>query len=195
MSDESGIASSGGMKGWHYLVLVCAALILVAAIFYASFRRDDAAFEPGIDTVAVVPEGTRAVTLFFADREKVALIDETREVAIGREFTEEVKQIIVALLDGPSYSGVSAVPPGTAILDVFYDPESSMLYLDFSSHLVAGHPGGSSAEYFTIAAIMRTVSENFPEVRAVQFLVEGLQMGTVGGHIESTGPFFVRDWR
>lgn len=183
------------MKGWHFVLLVCAALTIVAAVFYVALRREEVVFEPGIDTVAVVPEGTRAVTLFFADRENIALVDETREVAIGREFTEEVRQIMKALLEGPRYAGVSAVPAGTVILDVFYDSESSVLYLDFSSHLVAAHPGGSSAEYYTIAAIMRTVSENFPEVRAVQFLVEGLQMGTVGGHIEFTGPFLVKDWR
>lgn len=195
MYDESEIASSGGMKGRHYALLVLAALIVIAAIFIVTLRREDVVFEPGIDTVAVVPEGTRAVTLFFADRENVALVDETREVAIGREFTEEVKQIMKALLEGPRYAGVSAIPAGTRILDVFYDPESAVLYLDFSSHLVAAHSGGSSAEYYTIAAIMRTVSENFPEVRAVQFLVEGLQMGSIGGHIESTGPFRVTDWR
>jgi spore germination protein GerM len=195
MSDESVIASSGGMRGRHYALLVVAALIIVAAVFYASLRREETPVEPGVDTVAVVPEGTRAVTLFFADRKNIALVDETREVAIGREFTEEVKQIMKALLEGPRYEGVSAIPAGTAILDVFYDTESATLYLDFSSQLVAAHPGGTSAEYYTIAAIMRTVSENFPEVKAVQFLVEGLQMGTIGGHIELTKPFLVKDWR
>ncbi len=56
-------------------------------------------------------------------------------------------------------------------------------------------PAGASAEYYTIAAIVRTVSENFPEVRAVQILVEGLQVGTIAGHIDAYNPFLVRDWR
>ena len=195
MAEHDEIASRGGMRGWHYVLLVVAALIVVGLVFYASLHREEVVFEPGVDTVAVVPEGTRAVTLFFADPDELALVDETREVAIGREFTEEVRQIMKALLEGPRYKGVSAIPEGTKILDVFYDSESAVLYLDFSSHLVAAHPGGSSAEYFTIAAIMRTVSENFPEVKAVQFLVEGLQMDSIGGHIEATGPFPVREWR
>ena len=195
MTDENGIASSGGMKGWHYAAFVGAALLILAAVLFFSLRREEVAVEPGRDTVAVVPEGSRVVTLFFADTKTEELISETREVAIGREFTEEVERIIGALLDGPEYAGVSTIPEGTKILNVFYDSEKSILYLDFSARLVAGHPGGSAAEYYTIAAVMRTVSENFPEVKAVQFLVEGLQMDTVGGHIEATAPFPVQEWR
>jgi hypothetical protein len=80
-------------------------------------------------------------------------------------------------------------------LNAFYDSETATVYLDFSSEIVAGHPGGSSAEYYTIAALVRTVSENFPEVQAVQILVEGLQVGTIAGHIDAYRPFLVRDWR
>jgi hypothetical protein len=42
---------------------------------------------------------------------------------------------------------------------------------------------------------MRTVSQNFPEIRAVQFLIEGLQVGTIAGHIDAYKPFVVSDWR
>jgi spore germination protein GerM len=195
MTDENGLASSGGMKWWHYVVFVGAALLILAAILLFSTRREEVAVEPGRDTVAVVPEGSRVATLFFADTQNEGLVSETREVAIGREFAEEVKRIIGALLDGPQGTGVNTIPEGTQIRDVFYDSDASVLYLDFSSQLVAGQQGGSSSEYYTIAAIMRTVSENFPEVKAVQFLVEGLQMDTIGGHIEATAPFPVQEWR
>ena len=70
-----------------------------------------------------------------------------------------------------------------------------ILYIDFSSEFVAGHPGGATAEYHTVSAIMRTVSENFPEVAAVQLLVEGSQVGTIAGHVDAYGPLLVRDWR
>jgi hypothetical protein len=80
-------------------------------------------------------------------------------------------------------------------LAVAFDPEAAALYLDFSADLVAAHPGGSAAEYCTVAVIMKTVGENFPEVRAVQVLVDGSQVDTIAGHIRADAPFLVRDWR
>jgi spore germination protein GerM len=145
--------------------------------------------------VAVVPEGSRTVTLFFADRESETLLPESRLVAVGKDYAEQVRQVMQALLEGPHGDGVSTISAETRFLNAFYDSETAILYLDFSSELVAGHPGGSSAEYYTIAAIIRTVSENFPEVQAVQILVEGLQVGTIAGHIDAYNPFLVRDWR
>jgi len=195
MTYNHGVVSCRGMRWWHLALFALTAVALVVGLYYLSQRRPTGEKAPAEKKITEVPEGSRAVTLFFADAKNEGLIGETREVAVSRDFTTEVKQIIEALLEGPKYAGVSAVPPGTRILDVFYDPEKRTLYLDFSSELVAGHPGGSSAEYFTIASIMRTISENLPEVEAVQFLVDGLQMGTIGGHIDADKPFLVRDWR
>jgi hypothetical protein len=42
---------------------------------------------------------------------------------------------------------------------------------------------------------VRTIGENFPEVRSVQFLVDGLQIDTIAGHIRADEPFLVGDWR
>ena len=42
---------------------------------------------------------------------------------------------------------------------------------------------------------MKTMSENFPEVMAIQMLVEGSQVSTIAGHIDAYRPFLVRDWR
>ena len=39
------------------------------------------------------------------------------------------------------------------------------------------------------------VSENFPEISAVQILVEGSQVGTIAGHLNAYQPFLVRNWR
>jgi spore germination protein GerM len=114
---------------------------------------------------------------------------------VGKDFVEQVAQVVRALVEGPRDGGVSTIAEGTRLLNAFYDSETGTVYLDFTSELVAGHPGGSSAEYYTVAALVRTVSENFPEVQAVQVLVEGLQVGTIAGHIDAYRPFMVRDWR
>jgi len=193
-SDEEKISSHGTLKPFHFFLIAAAAIIIAGLVYYYAQRRGARGPAPP-DKVTEVPEGSRAVTLYFAHRDEETLVTETRLVAIGKDYGDQIEQVIRELLQGPEEGGVSTIAGGTRLLDLFYDSDVAMLYLDFTSEIVAGHPGGSSAEYFTIAAIMRTVSQNFPDVRAVQFLVEGLQVGTLAGHIDAYKPFVVSDWR
>jgi spore germination protein GerM len=193
--DDGDLASRGALRARHFVVIAIVVMAIGAVLYvwHRSTRVSELPEKP--EGVTVVPEGSRTVTLYFAEKENEALAPETRLVAIGKDFTEQVEQVVKALVDGPKEAGVSTIPAGTRLLDAFYNPETATVYLDFSSEIVAAHPGGSSAEYYTIAAIIRTVSENFPEVQAVQILVEGLQVGTIAGHIDAYKPFLVRDWR
>ncbi len=195
MEDEDKVVTRGKLRARHLLVIAIA-VVAVGVLLYVWHRsaREPVPVEKP-EGVTVVPEGSRTVTLFFAGKESETLVTETRLVAIGKDFVDQVAQVMRALLDGPRSGGASTIAAGTRLLGAFYDSETAIVYLDFSSELVAGHPGGSSAEYYTIAAIVRTVSENFPEVQAVQILVEGLQVGTIAGHIDAYNPFPVRDWR
>ena len=192
-SDEQ-TTSGGTLRPFHFVVVALVAVTIVVLVIVLRGGGEESTLGPP-DRVIEVPAGSRAVTLYFADRQNQVLVPETRLVAIGAEFVDQVAQVVRALLSGPEGDGVSTIADGTTLLDAFYDSDTSTLYLDFSSEIVAGHPGGSSAEYYTIAAVMRSVSDNFPEIRAVQFLIEGLQVGTIGGHIDAYKPFFVRDWR
>jgi spore germination protein GerM len=193
--DDGGVTSSGTLRFRHFVIIVMVAIAVSAVLYvwHRTTRAPTVAEKP--EGVTVVPEGSRTVTLYFADKDAEALVTETRLVAIGKDFVEQVAQVIRAFLEGPRDAGVSTIAEETRLLGAFYDSETATVYLDFSSELVAGHPGGSSAEYYTVAAIVRTVSENFPEVQAVQILVEGLQVGTIAGHIDAYRPFLVRDWR
>lgn len=190
--DES-VVAGGTLRSRHFVIIVLLALAALTVYYWAG-RREKAP-SPPTSGVKEVPEGSRTVTLFFAGDDEPTLVTETRQVAIGKGFVEQAQQVLDALLAGPQRGGASTIPEGTRLLDVFFDSEAYTLYLDFSSELVAAHPGGSTAEYYTIAAIMKTVSENFPEVQAVQILVEGLQVGTIAGHINAYDALLVRDWR
>lgn len=193
--DGGGVTSRGTLRFRHFLVIVIVAIAVGAALYIWHRTTREGPVEEVPEGVTVVPEGSRTVTLYFAARDSETLVTETRLVAVGKDFVEQIAQVVKALVEGPRESGVSTIAEGTRLLDAFYDSETATVYLDFSSEIVAGHPGGSSAEYYTVAALVRTVSENFPEVQAVQVLVEGLQVGTIAGHIDAYRPFMVRDWR
>lgn len=196
LHDDSSYVSGGTLKGRHLIAIAAVALAAGAALYYFVLSGRQEAPQPvGTGAVTEVPEGSRTVTLYFAGVEDAELVSETRQVAIGRGFVEQAEQVVRALLAGPEHEAVNTIPEGTSLLGVYYDPDTAILFLDFSEEFIAGHPGGASAEYHTVSALLKTVSENFPEVSAVQILVEGSQVGTIAGHLNAYQPFLVRDWR
>jgi len=196
LPEEDHAASAGTLGTRHFLLIAVVLVLVVGGVYYWSTRSGGGPETLVPSPVTVVPEGSRTVTLFFADENDPELVTETRQVAIGRDFPTQVRQVIRALAAGPEMPGhVSTIPEGTELLGAFFGPTDFIVYLDFSGELVAGHPGGSTAEYFTVSAIMKTISENFPEVQAVQILVEGSQVGTIAGHIDAHAPFLVHQWR
>ena len=75
---------------------------LAAAAFLYYWFLTDRGREPlplGKGTVTVVPEGSRTVTLYFADANHAMLVGETRQVAIGRGLMSLPRLLI---LDEPS---------------------------------------------------------------------------------------------
>ncbi len=189
-------AARGSLGGRHFAAIVGLALGVLFVVMWMLSRGPRAPVEEAQAPAPRALEGSRAVTLFFASADDPSIYGETREVGVGRRFDEQVRQVVEALIAGPDDErGVSAIPDGTTLLSVSFDPDAGTLYLDFSADLVAAHPGGSAAEYCTVAVIVRTMGENFPEVRAVQILVDGSQVDTIAGHIRADEPFLVRDWR
>jgi spore germination protein GerM len=186
----------GGLRGGHLAgIAILAAAVLGLLLWWLGRAPEEPPMEPP-PRVERVPEGSRTVTLYFAGADEPVVVSEPREVAVGRRLDEQLRRVIDALLSGPEGTAAfSAIPAETRLLAVMVDADSGTVYLDFSSELVAAHPGGSAAEYCTVASIVRTVGENFPEVQKVQILVDGSQIESIAGHIRADEPFFVRDWR
>jgi spore germination protein GerM len=185
----------GGLTG-RRIVLIGILTFAALGLVWLGTRPKKAPEAPVAKKVETVPEGTRNVTLYFADADEPEIHGETRELAVGQRLDEQVHQVIDALIAGPSEKeGISAIPGGTKLLSVMVEADSATVYLDFSSELVAAHPGGSAAEYCTIASIVRTVGENFPELQRVQLLVDGAQVESIAGHVRADQPFIVKEWR
>jgi spore germination protein GerM len=194
--DEGAAASGGGLSGRQIAAIGLVALIALAGGLWFLTRTPKGPETTEPRRVESVPEGTRNVTLFFADANEPVVRAEMRELAVGRRMDEQVRQVIDALIAGPGDDrSISAIPAGTQLLSVMVDADSGTVYLDFSSELVAAHPGGSAAEYCTVASIVRTVGENFPEVQSVQLLVDGAQVESIAGHVRADQPLYIREWR
>jgi len=195
--EEEQSVAGGSLRTRHIVLIVAVALALVGvAYWWLELRHPVGDGSARVERVTPVPQGSRTVTLYFADADTPALVDETRQVAVGHGISGPVAQVIRALLAGPEHKdALRAIPAATRLQHVYFDEETYTVYLDFSAELVADHPGGSAAEVATVKSIVGTVSSNFPEIRRVQLLVDGLQVGTLAGHVNVYGPLYVEDWR
>lgn len=176
------------------IVLVLVVLAVLLIVLFLLMRWPVRKAPP--PEIQEVPEETRSVTLFYGDREAEKLLSETREIAVSEGLEEQVKAVLGELVRGPvDDEKVSPIPRGTEILQVFWAEESQTLFLDFSRALVSNHEGGSTSEYFTISMVIRTVAANFPQVRNVQFLVDGYPIETIAGHYAVDEPLNVLKWK
>jgi spore germination protein GerM len=174
-------------------VLLIVAAVIVGTVLVRRWIERHGEERPGLQ---VVPEETRSVTLYFASRQADGLVTETREIPVETGLESEVRAVMTALAAGPQGDdGVSAIPPGTLLLQAYWVEETLTLYLDFNRTISSAHPGGSAAEYYTIAQIVRTIQANFPQVRHLQILIDGYPVETIAGHYAVDKPIDVMKWR
>ncbi|NLL42845.1 MAG: GerMN domain-containing protein [Firmicutes bacterium] len=119
---------------------------------------------------------------------KIYLIESTPTefflIPINRqvEGKSSPRSALQALLDGPlDHEELSAsVPKTTKLLDLAI--QDKLASVSFSSEIRDDFLGGSLIEAYLVEAIVNTLTE-FPEVEAVQILVEGEVVESIGGHI------------
>lgn len=95
------------------------------------------------------------------------------------------RELVEELLKGPQDQGLNRIiPEGTRLLDLRV--ENGIAYVDFSGEIVAAGYGAET-EGVLINSIVWTLTQ-LEEVEAVQILVEGKVVDTVGGHYSVSKP-------
>ena len=173
-------------------------LIAVVATGVGIWRARRGTVEPPAGTGVQVPlgQGTRSISLYFADDRGRELVVENREVSgTAVEGNDLVRLVVEELLRGPENEHARALFPEEAeLIRVFRDP-SGGLYLDFTPALAAGFEGGSSAEYFALGSLLRTLVTNVPGVSRVTLTAGGQPLATLSGHVRLTRPLVASEWR
>ncbi len=146
---------------------------------------------PPVLPTAANPEETpppQNVNLFLLEPNVLELVP----VKVGRRLlpgdTERLKQIVTALIQEVPSRFKNPIPRGTLLHAVYIDNKRTA-YLDFSRHLTEGHIGGTHAEFLTVAVILKTVFDAFPDkIQQVQFLIDGNHVETLAGHVNLSQP-------
>jgi len=125
--------------------------------------------------------------LYFGSRKNMFLNGEERILKTTGTCLERCRVIINELLKGPRGDLVRAIPRGTKLRSIFL-VEGDTAYIDLSSRVSTGHPGGIRSELITVYSIVNTVVLNVSEIDKVKILIEGKDAETLAGHIDIRFP-------
>ncbi len=128
----------------------------------------------------------RTVTLFFQEADGDLLAAEKRRIFETDSPTDQAKQIVVELINGPDRGDLlPTVPPETRVLGLFIDRQGTA-YVDLSEDVVAFHPGGTAEELTTIFSLVNSLTYNLDAVKRVRILVGGDERETLKNHLDLT---------
>lgn len=131
--------------------------------------------------------GSMSVELYLVAPGLERLIPVTREVDAPDTLSAQVERVVRELIAWSGEENTSPLPPETAIHDVFVSP-GGIAYVDFSASLQEALGGGSLGELHAVYGVVASIAESFPEIRAVQILVDHREIDTLAGHVDTSGP-------
>jgi spore germination protein GerM len=162
-------------------------LILIGIGLIVLFRQQIYdSFKPWLEKWTLV-EKKREVLLYFSDREGEYLIGEKREIIKRSQVKEEVRETIFELIKGPKGKLTPTLPLRTKLLTLQIN-DVGVAKVNFNLALPRDHPGGSTAEMMTVYSIVNSLALNFPQIKRVQFLIDGRPIETIAGHISLKQP-------
>ena len=163
--------------------------LLVWALFWGVPAWLDRRPAPSLPSAAGAEGEGRKInaTLFFITPDGQQLMPVPREVPYGASPSEQARHIVAAQLGPAPASTQSPIPQGVTLKGVSVS-EAGEAFVDLSPEAAANHPGGSTAELFTIYAVVNAVTVSLPSVRAVQILIDGREVETLAGHVDLRHP-------
>lgn len=167
------------------LIVVC----LVGFLIFFFITLFDFIFPPktGKDSVAKSREKV-AVMLYFSDINERFLLPEKRFVPKENDAEKQAEQIIKALIAGSKTNLVNTFPEKTELLDVKIDL-SKTARISFTQNLINMHPGGSASEMATLFSLTNSLTGNIPQIEGVKVLIDGKEVPTLKGHIDTRQTF------
>lgn len=164
--------------------------VLANRIFFEDAQRLEQAARAQLSAAALESEsgGKQLVTLYFPSPNQGKLVAEGRSMPIVASDNDRIRQIVLALIAGPTQEAGRALPPSADVRAVFLTSEGTA-YLDLSSSALTGFLPGIESETLAVYSIVNSVAANVPAVKKVKILVQGQEVETLDGHADLTGEF------
>ena len=162
-----------------------AVLVFVVGLMVGYLKTAEAP-QPPPSVMETSAEKAREVILYFASVDGQALVAETRDIAECQQDEDCLRDTLRALIAG-SQGELVAILPAQVVLNAVL-VEGSLVNVDFSQELISAHPGGTQSELLTIYGLADTLAVNFPHLRQMRVLVDGVPVATLKGHVDLRQP-------
>lgn len=171
----------------RYIFISILLIVGIGGYFYHVGRHAE-------KTVSTQISGKDNIILYFSSNNEEYLVPEDRQVNLSGHIEGQILEVMKELIKG---SMVQQTDNGKGLINVIPDGvkvnvarlrEDGTLFVDFSKELKERHPGGSWAEMLTIYSIVDTIIKNFPDIKRVKLLIEGEEIETLAGHIDTRMP-------
>ncbi len=123
--------------------------------------------------------------LFFPSLSGRGLVAESRPIKWAPSAADRVRQVLLALAEGPSQRLGHPLAAATTVRAVFLTLDGTA-YVDLSSDLVNGIYPGIEAESLAVYSIVNSITTNIPAVKRVKILIQGQEVDTLEGHADLT---------
>lgn len=138
--------------------------------------------------------GTMELQLFLIVPGIERLIPVPRSVDAPQGIDAQIKRALQELIEWAGTETVSPLPPQARVREVWVSP-GGIAYIDFNTDFYAFSGGGSLGELHTVYSIVTTLTKSFPEILAVQILIDGKVEDTLAGHVDLSMPLVPSaDW-
>jgi len=174
-------------------VLIIGSLYLRSLVRWAFFERrrpPDTVARAQLDQAALQASAgpTQSVTLYFPSYAEGKLRAESRPLALATDPADRIRQIVLALIEGPKQGTGSALSASAEVRGVFVTSDGTV-YLDLSRGAAGDFNPGIESETLAVYSVVDSLAANLPEVKRVQFLEQGQEVDTLDGHADLTAPF------
>lgn len=198
--EGDGPRAARGRRIPRRILLASFVALLVAVLAWAASQWRRRAEETAVTVPAAADTagtGFRSARLWLVSRSGDSLVSETRDlieqVSLHDQVATLVDELVRAQAPAGADGGISPLPPGTTVQAVYLD-ERGLLTLDLSPAFRAGFRGGAGAEELALAALVRTLADNLPQVTRVQFVCGGTAIASLNGHVPLDRPLDVDAW-
>lgn len=179
------------MKNRYFLIAsagILSLIIAVAFIAYMTERKEkpsrvlSSTPETSFHQEILKAEEEIKVIIFLPSPENEFLHPEERKILKTPSLSNQVKQVILEIVKGSEKGNLSPIPPQTKIREVYIHKDGTA-YIDLTYDFISGNSGGSSSEIEAIYTIVNSITFNFPFIKRVHFLVDGMERETLKGHL------------
>ena len=177
---------------WVALLLVFAGGIfylrsLAKRIFFELPSHSDESAKARLSE-AVLQSGSgpnETAVLFFPSLSARMLVAESRPIKWAPAEADRVRQVLLALAEGPSQRLGHPLAAATNVRAVFLTTEGTA-YVDLSGDLLSSVYPGIEAESLAVYSIVNSITVNIPTVKRVKILIQGQEVDTLEGHADLT---------